>query len=207
MAFPPVFRMLKNMKRMGRLPVATLVILGLNLLGLIYEVISGWKLGFSRMFSLYNPAIYQFFMYQGALQAGEWPRLIVSAFLHFGILHFLSNMFCLVMYGLSLEFRIGSLKFSLIYLAALLGSGLLINYAGANGAHAGASGAIWGLMAAMVVYSLRNGMNPLYALRGIAINLIYSFTAGISWQGHIGGGIVGLAAALILLRDNNQRYW
>ena len=206
MAYPSVFRILKRMKMMGRLPVATMVILGLNLLGLIYEVVSGWKFGFSRMFSLYNPALYQFCMYQGALQEGQWLRLIVSAFLHFGFLHFLSNMICLVLYGFSLEYRIGSLRYSLIYAAALLGSGVLINFAGANGVHAGASGAIWGLMTTMLVYSLRNGLSPMYALRGIAINLIYSFSAGVSWQGHIGGGIAGLAAALILLQDN-QRPW
>ena len=55
--------------------------------------------------------------------------------------------------------------------------------------HAGASGAIWGLMTANLVYNLKYHINPIYALRGIVINLVYSFSAGVSWQGHIGGDI------------------
>ena len=179
-----------------KLPIVTTVILVLNLLGLIYEFSEGQ-----------NRAIYQYGMYQGALQDGQWLRLIVSAFLHFGIYHFGSNMICLVMYGYSLENRIGSLKYALIYAAATIGSGLLINFTGGNGIHAGASGAIWGLMTATLIYNLRHQLNPVYALRGIVINLIYSFSAGVSWQGHIGGGIAGLAAAALLCRDNGQYGW
>ena len=72
--------------------------------------------------------------------------------------------------------------------------------------HAGASGAIWGLMTATLVYNLRNNLNPFYALRGIAINLIYSFSAGVSWQGHIGGGLGGVIAALFLCGQKQDYY-
>ena len=170
-----------------RVPVVTLVILALNVAGLIYELSVGQ-----------NNAVRRFAMYQGALQDGEWPRLFVSAFLHFGLAHFGSNMLCLAMFGFDLEVRTSWWRYALIYFISILGSGLLINFAGGNGIHAGASGAIWGLMTATVVYNLRNNINPAYAMRGIIINLIYSFSAGVSWQGHIGGGIAGLAAALLV---------
>ena len=49
-----------------------------------------------------------------------------------------------------------------------------------------------------LVYNLRNGLNPVYALRGIVVNLLYSFSAGVSWQGHIGGGVAGLLTALLV---------
>jgi membrane associated rhomboid family serine protease len=117
-------------------------------------------------------------------------------------------MLCLVIYGFSLENRLGALKYALIYAISILGSGLLINFAGGRGGiHAGASGAIWGLMTATLIYNLRNHLNPAYAPRGIVVNLIYSFSAGVSWQGHIGGGIAGLAAALALCISSvpNQR--
>ena len=179
------------MRAYRKVPIVTTVILLLNLLGLIYEFSVGEFV-----------AIYQFGMYQGALQNGEWLRFIVSAFLHFGFYHFASNMICLVLYGYSLENRIGSAKYAAIYAASVLGSALLINYTGGNGIHAGASGAIWGLMTATLIYNLRNQLNPFYALRGIVINLIYSFSAGVSWQGHIGGGIAGLAAAALLCRSD-----
>lgn len=182
------------MLRDRKIPVVTTVILALNLLGLIYEFAVGQ-----------NRAIYLYGMYQGAIQNGEWLRLIVSAFLHFGLYHFGSNMICLVMYGYSLENRIGSLKYAVIYAVSVIGSGLLINFTGGNGIHAGASGAIWGLMTATLIYNMRHQLNPFYALRGIAINLIYSFSAGVSWQGHIGGGIAGLAAAALLCGDNSHQ--
>jgi len=182
-----------------KIPVITGVILLLNLIGLIYEYAVGQ-----------NAAIYRFGMYQGALQDGQWMRLLVSAFLHFGILHFGSNMVCLVVFGLDLENRMDWWRYALIYLIGIIGSGLLINFAGGRGVHAGASGAIWALMTATLVFNLRNNINPAYALRGIVINLIYSFSAGVSWQGHIGGGIAGLLAALVLTgnggsTDSEQR--
>ena len=53
-------------------------------------------------------------------------------------------------------------------------------------------------MTSTLIFNLKNNINPAYALRGIVINLIYSFSAGVSWQGHIGGGIAGLLSALVL---------
>ena len=172
-----------------KLPVATIIIVALNLIGLIYE----YSVGEER-------AIYTYAMYEGALQRGEYVRLFVSAFLHFGLYHFGSNMVCLAVYGLDLERRLGPWRYALIYGLSIIGAGLLINHAGGRGLHAGASGAIWGLMTATVIYNLRNQLNPAYALRGIAINLLYSFSSGVSWQGHIGGGLAGLVTALLICR-------
>lgn len=176
-----------------QLPIVTFIILGLNIAGLLYEFSVGQ-----------NRAIYNYGMYQGALQDGGFLRLIVSAFLHFGFYHFASNMIGLVIYGFSLENRIGSLKYTAVYAISIIGSGLLINFAGGRGIHAGASGAIWGLMTATLIYYIRNGMNPTYAMRGIVMNLVYSFSAGVSWQGHIGGGIAGLITALVLFNEHKS---
>jgi membrane associated rhomboid family serine protease len=175
-----------------KIPIVTVIIFLLNLIGLIYEYSVGE-----------DNAIYRFAMYQGALQDGQWIRIFVSAFLHFGIMHFGSNMICLGMFGLDLENKIGWWRYALIYAVSLIGSGLLINFAGGNGIHAGASGAIWGLMTANLVYNLKYHINPIYALRGIVINLVYSFSAGVSWQGHIGGGVAGLLVALVV--SNEER--
>ena len=170
-----------------KLPIVSIVILILNIIGLVYEFVVGQ-----------NNAIRQFAMYQGAFQDGEWYRMITSAFLHFGLYHFGSNMMCLGVFGFDLEMRIDWWRYALIYLISIIGAGFLINFSGGNGIHAGASGAIWGLMTSTLIYNLRTHRNPLYALRGIIINLVYSFSAGVSWQGHIGGGIAGLLAALVL---------
>ena len=177
-----------------KIPVVTLVILALNVAGLVYEYSVGER-----------TATLRFGMYQGALQDGEYLRAVVSAFLHFGILHFGSNMLCLVVYGFDLENKIGPLKYAVVYAAGIVGSALLIKFAGGNGLHAGASGAIWALMTATLVYNQRHGLNLAYAFRGIAVNLVYSFSAGVSWQAHIGGGIAGLLAALLVCGDNTNR--
>ena len=176
------------MKR--RTPVVTFIFLGLNIIGFLYEIRVGQNL-----------AILKYGLFQGALSAGLFDRVIVSAFLHFGFYHFACNMLCLISYGFSLETRIGPFKFLVVYIAAIVGAGILIDQAGGNGIHAGASGAIWGLMTATLVYNLRNKIDLSYALRGIILNLVYSFSAGVSWQAHIGGGIAGLLVALIICQS------
>lgn len=178
-----------------KIPIVTLVLLALNVLGLIWEYSKGERL-----------ITYRYGMYQGALEHGDYLRAVVSAFLHFGLAHFASNMICLVAYGFALENRIGPVKYALIYAAGILGSALLINFAGGRSIHAGASGAIWALMTATLIYNLRHNLNPLYALRGIVVNLLYSFSANVSWQGHIGGGIAGLLAALALCGQRQDPY-
>jgi len=177
-----------------KVPFVTLGIVLLNILGLLYEFGVGE-----------DAAVSEFGMYEGALEEGGWARMIVSGFLHFGLYHFGSNMMCLVFFGMSFEKRIGPVKYMLIYIAALIGAGVLINFFGGEGIHAGASGGIWGLMCATLVLTIKDHQNPLYVGRGILFNLIYSFSAGVSWQGHIGGGIAGLIMACILLlgRKNN----
>ena len=185
------------MKR-RKIPLVTFIILGLNVLGFILEYARGEDF-----------VIYSYGMFEHALRLGPdgWVRLAVSAFLHFGIYHLASNMICLVIYGFALENRIGSLRYLLVYTAAILGSGLFVNFAGGNGIHAGASGAVWGLMTATLIYNLKNGLSPYYALRGIVVNLVYSFSSNVSWQGHIGGGLAGLAAAFLMFRKPREKLY
>ena len=177
-----------------KLPPVTCVMVVLNLIGLIYEMIVGE-----------NRAIYQYCMYQGAIEDGEVIRIFTNAFLHFGFAHFASNMICLLAYGFDLENKIGSARYAAVYAASIVGAGLLINFRGGNGLHAGASGAVWGLMTATLIYNLKHGRNISYAFRGILLNLVYSFSANVSWQGHIGGGIAGLLAALVLCGSHPNR--
>ncbi len=201
--------MIYRMKQNGNLPIVTLVLFVLNLACFIWEATQG------STESTGNPVTWQFCMYQGAIGEGEWYRVFTHAFFHYGLLHIACNMFCLWMYGLSLETRIGSLKYAAIYLVSIIGSGVLVNFTGGMEttgyritvyAHAGASGAVWGLMCAMLVYCIRHHLDITYSLRGIILNLIYSFSASsVSWQGHIGGGVAGLIIALFLCGDTKNR--
>ena len=173
-----------------KMPVAIVLII-LNTVGFGLEVLLGEDFITSA-----------FGMYEGALSNGEWIRLTTHGFLHFGFTHFASNMLCLGLFGYTYEHSVGSIRFALVYLFSLMGSGLMINFFGGYSLHAGASGGIWGLMGAVLIYTVRNHKNPVNAIKCIAVNVIYTFTSsGISWQGHVGGIIGGVIAALIFIRE------
>ncbi len=181
--------------RNGKIPFVTLAVLALNLIGFAIESTGGS-----------STILYSYGMYQGALENGQWYRLVTSAFLHFDMMHLACNMVCLVSFGLMLEDGLGKWKYALIYIVGIIGSGLLIEFAGGSRSlHAGASGAIWALMGASLVYMLKYHGNPSGIVRSILLNLIYSFSAGVSWQGHIGGGIAGVIAAAVVLNLPGQK--
>lgn len=179
------------------LPRVAIAILILNIIGFILELAKGESY-----------MTFKYGMYEGALSNGGLDRMIFSGFLHYGFMHLLSNMICLISFGFSLESFIGSKKFVIVYLASLIGGSLMINFIGGNGLHAGASGAIWGLMTASLYVNIRYHTDWTSTLKSIAINIIYSFSAGVSWQGHLGGGIAGLIIAFIVLGQlQNEQNW
>jgi len=133
--------------------------------------------------------------------AGEWYRLITSAFLApatgqggLGILDIVFNMWALIFVGPALEGLLGRLRFLGVYLLSAVGGGVLYYYlAPPNAPAVGASGAIFGLFGAWFVVSrrLRLDTRPIVVL--IAINLALSFFwhNTIAWQDHIGGLLTG----------------
>lgn len=136
------------------------------------------------------------------LVQGEWYRLVSSGFLHFGMFHLLMNMFLLYMLGQMLEPAIGHLRFGLTYVAALLGGSAGAMLLQPTGLHGGASGAVFGLMAAAAVGLQRRGVNPFSTGIGttLALNLLITFTIpGISIGGHLGGAAAGAVCALFVL--------
>jgi membrane associated rhomboid family serine protease len=129
---------------------------------------------------------------------GQYERLLTSAFLHYGPIHLLFNMWALYIVGQQLEQWLGRLRFAALYvLSALGGSVLALLFAPVNSNTAGASGAVFGLFAAVFVVARRLKFDA----RGIAVligvNLLITFTfPNISWQGHLGGLVTGAALAL-----------
>ena len=178
------------------IPWVTLILILLNAVAGIYKLAGGEY-----------DVLRHLGMTQGALQRGEVLRFVLSNFLHMGLPHFISNMYGLAIYGFIFENRIGKWKYLLIYIASMLGSALLINFLGGSGLHAGASGAILGLMAANLVYYLvtrRKILYMLYAIVAVAGNVIHTFSAGVSWQGHFGGAIAGALVALLLFAQERE---
>lgn len=132
---------------------------------------------------------------------GEWLRLLVSGFLHYGLLHLAMNMLALWILGKDLELLLGKVRFLALYLASLLGGSTAVFLLGdVSTGTAGASGAVYGLMGALLVAVLRLKLNPGGAIGIIAINLVLTVTIpGISLLGHLGGLLVGALVMVAML--------
>ena len=131
-----------------------------------------------------------------------WRFLTVSL-THGGFFHLLFNMLMLVLIGMAGEQVVGRWRFLMLYLISTLGGSVavlawvLIEPASASVFTVGASGAIYGLLGAVLVGQLRAGISPRSILTLLAVNIIYSFTGGISWQGHLGGLAAGILLAYL----------
>lgn len=142
-----------------------------------------------------------------AVAAGEWWRLLTAGFLHFGPIHLLFNMMSLWIIGRDVEAALGHGRFLAVYAVSLLGGSTAVMLLSGPGTPvAGASGAVFGIAAALVVL-LRRMRVPLGQLGGlIAINLVISLLPGVSWQGHLGGLVSGaLATAALVLAPPQRR--
>jgi membrane associated rhomboid family serine protease len=133
--------------------------------------------------------------------AGEWYRLITSAFLApatglsgLGFVDILFNMWALIFVGPSLEGLLGRARFLAVYLVSAVGGGVMYYFlAPPNYPAVGASGAIFGLFGAWFVVSRRLRLDTRGIVVLIAINLALSFFFHnvIAWQDHIGGLLTG----------------
>ncbi len=135
-------------------------------------------------------------------EADGWYRLVTSGFLHFGILHIALNMYFLYVLGPLLERPLGRVRYLLLYFASLLGGSLGVVLLDTGGISAGASGAVFGLLAAAAVGLWRQGVNPFSTSIGtvLLLNLFITFAVpGISIGGHLGGAAAGAACALVML--------
>jgi membrane associated rhomboid family serine protease len=143
----------------------------------------------------------QLVLWSPAVADGQLYRLVTSAFSHYGMMHLLLNMWALYVVGPALETALGRLRFGALYgLSALGGSVAVYLLAPLNTATAGASGAVFGLFGATVVAAKRLRLDVRWVVAVILINLIFTFTVPhISWQGHIGGLIIGTVIALAYL--------
>jgi membrane associated rhomboid family serine protease len=139
----------------------------------------------------------------------EYWRLVTGGFLHDGIFHIGFNMYLLWILGQQLERVLGSVRFGVLYFTALLcGSfGALVQTTTVP--VLGASGAVFGLMGALVVYNWRRGFEAFGGGLGglIVLNLVISFLPGlnVAFGGHIGGLVGGGLAALAIHESDRLR--
>ena len=138
---------------------------------------------------------------------GQSWRLFTAMFLHIGPIHLISNLIGLFWLGPIIEGHFGHLRFAAIYLlGGLLGS--IASYAFSPALSAGASGAVFALLGATVVYFYRfrenmgrQGQSMLQsALAIMVINLALGFSvSNVDNWGHMGGLAGGVIVAVGLL--------
>jgi membrane associated rhomboid family serine protease len=195
-------------------PVATYVLIGVNVLAFLAEIMGGGGGAGSldgggtviRDAGLCGNAIGDggICAVQGTppvlSEGSEIWRLVSGAFLHAGPIHLLLNMFALYILGTLIEPAIGTARFVGIYFAALFaGSFGALLLSDAHEITVGASGAIFGLMGAAFVIARQRGVDEVASQIGlfVVLNLVFTFSIpGISIGGHLGGLVGGALAAL-----------
>src|SRR3712207_1231686 len=162
----------KTARTMYADPTLTYVLIGMNVVIMLGEMFSGasaagGSFGGSELVArgaLFGPAVAD----------GELWRLVTAGFLHAGLLHLLFNMYVLYILGTMLEPAIGRLRFALIYFVSMLCGSFGALLLDPNAFTVGASGAVFGLMAAAVVVMRSRGIDPMQSglPLWIGINLV-----------------------------------
>jgi membrane associated rhomboid family serine protease len=128
-------------------------------------------------------------------------RMLTSGFVHDwnGPWHILLNSYAIWIFGRQLEPLLGQLRFLLLYLTSIIGGSVAVLWLSDPAIPVvGASGALFGLMGAYFIVLRSLGGNPSQIFALIAINFSMGFfVSGISWEGHLGGLIIGLLVALV----------
>jgi hypothetical protein len=140
------------------------------------------------------------------VQGNEKWRLITAMWLHAGIIHLVMNMFDVIIFGIRLEQQFGFIRIGLIYLISGFGGSILSALFLQKSISVGASGALLGLMGAMLSELLTNWTiykSKLCALLSflfiIAINLAIGLLPWVDNFAHIGGLLTGFCLGFILL--------
>jgi len=136
-------------------------------------------------------------------------RMLTTAFVHSwtSIWHILFNLYTLMIFGPMVETWLGRGRYIVLYfVSAFAGSLAVLWLANPGTLVVGASGAIFGLLAAVVVIQRGLGANAGQLVVLIVLNLAVGFfVPGIAWQAHVGGLVVGALLGLIYLRNRGPR--
>ncbi|MGL5084376.1 MAG: rhomboid family intramembrane serine protease, partial [Clostridium sp.] len=143
---------------------------------------------------------------------GQVWRLISAAFLHGGIVHIAFNMMALNSIGPQVEQIYGWKKYLGIYILSALGGTMLSYLLSPESVSVGASGAIFGLLGAMLVFAIKNkniiGKSfMMNIIQVIVLNVMIGLSvANIDNYGHLGGLILGVITAIVFdyMNKNNK---
>ena len=168
-------------------PVVTYALILINVFMFLFPLINGNSEEFYNLFASYGPFV----------KMGDYYRLLTAAFMHANIAHLIFNMYALWIIGMQLESFIGKWRYLVVYLFSAISGSLLSVIVTPDAVSVGASGAIFGLLGALLYFGyhyrvylgtvIKSQIIPL-----IVINLLLGFMVpGIDNAAHIGGLIGG----------------
>lgn len=143
----------------------------------------------------------------GVANGSVW-QVVTAVFTHVEPWHIGFNMLALFFLGPPLEMLLGRARYLAVYfVSGIVGSAAVMLFAAPASLTYGASGAIFGLMGALLVIGHKSGAQMQQIWFWLGLNLIVTFTqSGISWQGHLGGLVGGaLAAAAVVYAPRERR--
>ena len=192
----------------GKTTAAVLIRLGVLHPALVFQDI-GTRPQYERIFL--HQLIQEGLLENRAHTRPQFERIFLCNFLHWGLLHLVMNMYFLAVLGPLIERVWGLYRFLAIYFVACLVSGCvvlqIVSVQQSFGLTAGASGGMYGLFTSLLVWFVLNKQYLPATLieawsRNFTINLVLligiNFLPNVSWQGHFGGAVGGLLAALLL---------
>lgn len=190
------------------MPSITRILIAINVIVFLGETASGTPLGgvsnsFGTLYekgALFGPYITN--------APHQYYRLLTSGFLHDGLLHILFNMVFLYFVGAMLEPAIGRVNYVAIYFASLFAGSFGALLFSPDIATVGASGALFGLLGALMVVSHFRGISIWQNGLGLTlvINVVFSLTLpGISIGGHIGGFVGGAICGWLVVSLGERR--
>ena len=172
-------------------PRVTISLIMINLVIWLLQVIPGSTLT-STLF------------YAPLLTVIEPWRMITAGFVHSpdNFWHILLNIYSIYIFGRVIEPMLGPIRFLVLYLVSIFGGSAMVLWLGEPVVPVvGASGAFFGLMGAYLIMLRAIGDNSGLLVGLIAVNLAFGFLVpGISWQGHLGGLLAGMAVTAVYAR-------
>lgn len=148
----------------------------------------------------------------------EYYRLITANFIHFGLMHIFCNCYSLVNLGSVMEHLLGQKRYAIVLGVSMIATTLLpcllylINDSGAYSVMGGISGAIFGLMGALLALAIKFKNIYAYLFKQISSSillmlLISVLVPSISLVGHVAGMLGGFAAMLLVIRFIPLNIW
>lgn len=158
----------------------------------------------------FNPILVVYF--------NEYYRLITANFIHFGLMHIFCNCYSLVNLGSVMEHLLGQKRYAIVLGASMIATTLLpcllffVNESGAYSVMGGISGAIFGLMGALLALAIKFKNVYAYLFKQISSSillmlLISVLVPSISLTGHIAGMIGGFIAMILIIKLMPLTIW